>query len=154
MQTEAGNHTHSLEATVCISGGVPYLRLEDGVGDELGGSSVRASCRGRRFVAAAMRLPGETAVHGLVLPRQLLEECGRRGGAPVTGEIQGPGTRNRRDPADAAAALAAAGAELSALAPKERRLAVTLVREAGSARTREERIEALIQACLEAAEGN
>ena len=103
MQTEAGNHTHSLEATVCISGGVPYLRLEDGVGDELGGSSVRASCRGRRFVAAAMRLPGETAVHGLVLPRQLREACGRRGGARGAGEGQGPRARHGRRPPPPAA---------------------------------------------------
>jgi antitoxin component of MazEF toxin-antitoxin module len=154
VPAQGPSQKQSLKATVRVSGGAAYLRLEEGAGTELGGSSVRVACRGRHFAAATMRLPGELAVHGLALPKAVAEECGLGVGDAVTVEVQGGGAGNGRVPADAAAALAAAGTDLAELAPKERRLAVTLVREAGSPQTRRERIEALVEACLEASKRN
>jgi hypothetical protein len=109
-------------------------------------TKLRAQAAGVRYVAYVFRLPGVAAV---VVPPEVCAAAGVGLGEPVelwldSVRLEQPGSV----PADVAAELDVAGADLRALSRQEQRQSLALIKEASTPSVRRARIEALVTACL------
>jgi antitoxin component of MazEF toxin-antitoxin module len=143
-------HEKSIEATVAATGGAPYLRFRSRE-DLAGGRNLWFTCRGRRFMGAALRLPEAEGAQAVSIPPQMLDECSLVVGDTVRIEIRDDPRRAESLPPDVEEALKVAEADIASLAPKERSFVLKLIRESGSGPIRAQRIGVLVQACLKAA---
>lgn len=147
---EARRPNRSIEVTVSANGGAPYLRFRSRE-NLAGGRNLWFTCRGRRFIGAALRLPEEEGAQAVSIPPGMLEECGLEVGDTVRIQFRDRPRRTETLPADVEEALSAANADLANLEPRERSFVLKLIRESGSGAIRTQRITALVQACQKAA---